>query len=138
MEKDDEYLDYLEPYFLEDIGFNERQQYTTDSVRSVEWVMEVPTDDNETKHEVAVSYEVSISDNPTASWKENLSWYFEGVYLKTISLKKRKQYELFRSEMDGINEDAADFLEDGTLTRTSLPIATKQELEDFVKNLKKI
>ena len=134
----DEYLEYLGPYFLEDLGFNERQQYTTDSVRSVEWVIDVPSEDNEVRHEISVLYELFISDGLSASYKDNLSWTFEGVYLKTISLKKRKQYELFRSKMDGIYQDAADFLEDGTLTRTSLPIATKQELEEFVLNMKRI
>lgn len=136
MDQDDEYLDYLEPYFLEDLGFKDRRQYTTESVRSVEWVIEIPSDDNETEHEVVVLYELYISDNPTASWTENLSWHFEGVYMKTISLKKRKQYKILQSKMDGIYQDASDFLEDGTLTRINLPLTTKQELVNFIRNKK--
>jgi hypothetical protein len=135
MDQDDEYLDYLEPYFLMDLGFKDRRQYTTDSVRSVEWVIEVPSDDKETMHEVAVLYELSISDNPTASWTENLSWYFEGVYLNTISLKERRRYELYREDMQFIPEETEAFLENGTILRTRLPIETKQELEGFVNSL---
>ena len=133
MNEHDEDLQYLEPYFLEDLGFKKRQQCTSDSVRSVEWVIPVPSDNNETRHEISVLYELNIYDDPSASYTDNLGWFFDGVYLKTISLKKRKRYELFRLKMDGIYEDSDDFLNDGTLARTNLPIRTRRELEDFVK-----
>jgi hypothetical protein len=137
MNHNDEYLEDLEPYFLSDLGFEQRRQHTADPARSVEWSIAVPSDDNETRHEVAVLYELFITDNPAASWTENLNWYFEGVYLNTISLEERKQYELFREQLDVYPEDTDTFLENGTILRTRLPIETKQELVEFVNKLKR-
>ena len=135
MDDDDEYLGYLDPYFLEDLGFKERRQFTTDTVRLSEWSIAVPSDDNETRHEIGVLYELSISDSPDVSWTDNLSWYFEGVTLNTVSVEGRKRYERLRSVMDGTYEDSHAFLNNGTITRTELPIETKQELVDFVNKL---
>lgn len=74
-------LDIDPPQFLEGLGFTERWQSTTDCLRLVEWWRDLPGWGESHTHRVTVLYEVFISDDPHASWLDNLDWEFIGVYL---------------------------------------------------------
>ncbi|MFA5315803.1 MAG: hypothetical protein WC369_00055 [Dehalococcoidales bacterium] len=127
-EQNEQSLKEIDPYTLGKLGFQERSQEASDTLRYVEWFITVPGTGEEVGHELVVLYELSISDNPNVSYKENLSWSFEKVYLNTIDPEARNRCAELRSKI-GAREEAWEFLEKGVISKIELNISTLKDLK---------
>jgi hypothetical protein len=73
-----------EPTFLKRLGFKSREEDTTDTVRSVCYEKAFQSDDSQVKLKIQVEFEKTYRDDPMASYNDNVTYSYSGVYLKVI------------------------------------------------------
>ena len=73
-----------EPTFLEKLGFTCREEDTTDPRRSVTYRKTIDSIGSQVRFVIQVEFEMWIRDDPFATYTENVSYGFEGVYLRVI------------------------------------------------------
>lgn len=130
---------HLNPEFLRPWGFEERAQSTSDPERVVRWTLALPTgklrpNDEDCEIEPCLSlelvlhYGLSISDDPLASWYDNLSHDLERVWLQVVDPKRRKAYVESRREFWGPQEGQRDFENEGGIVGLPVHIETVGDL----------
>jgi hypothetical protein len=65
-------------------GYVRRDQSTTDVARSVWFEKIYDSCDSQARLILQIEFDLSISDDPFATYKENLSYSFNGVYLRVV------------------------------------------------------
>lgn len=65
-------------------GFSRREEDTTDSVRSVWFERTFDSIESQVRFVLQVEFELAIDDDPNVSYTENLSYSFNGVFLRVI------------------------------------------------------
>jgi hypothetical protein len=128
------------PFFLERLGFREREQTTTDDCRLAEWVLPVTgsaydcAGDEHTGVALCVLYELSIYDDPNVRYIDNLHYQFRCVSLRVYDVETESRREAMRGTAYACESDS-DFLDDGTLVRVDLPVHTKPQLRSLLRLL---
>ena len=81
-----------EPTFLGKLGFTSREEDSTDSRRLVWWERTFQATDCQVKLIVQVVFEMSLRDDPSASYLDNVSYEFNKVYLKVVD-RRMEEYD---------------------------------------------
>lgn len=85
------------PYKLEKHGYKIVEEDTASSCRWV-WCKKSFQHLNEAlEFEVTIEYEVSIADDPYASYSENHTYFFNRVYLSIYDLEENEECDLKRN-----------------------------------------
>lgn len=79
-----------EPEFLIGNGYARREEETTESVRLVWYEKTFGSFESNLRFVIQIEFELSISDAPYASWTENCTYCFNGVYLVVIDRQMRR------------------------------------------------
>jgi hypothetical protein len=121
--------DFKEPGFLLKMGFTRTEEDSTDNYRWVHYSRTFQSDKSTFKFIVRVVYEMSLRDDPEASYEENVSYSFEHVYLLVTD---RCMEQL---EVHGLTCFDEDSEKPRFVGATKLNIQTRAELKALVKML---
>lgn len=115
-----------EPSFLAQFGFERRDEITTNPDRYVWYEKTFKRYTSQLCLVVQVEFELFISDDPEASYTENLSYSFNRVFLRVID----RQMVADGSEGDELwYDEETEFLRE--IDRWRLPIQTVEQLNAF-------
>jgi len=79
-----------EPEFLEKDGFIYREEESTDSVRWVWYEKAFESIESQLRFIIQVEFEMDIYDEPFASYAENRTYSFNGVYLIVVDRQMQR------------------------------------------------
>ena len=79
-----------EPTFLEKLGFTGREQDSTDTVRWVWYERTIDSYKSQVRFVIQVEFEMFITDDPVASYTDNVSYSFNRIYIKVIDRHMEK------------------------------------------------
>jgi len=105
------------------LGFTRHEEDTADTVRSVWYRKAFDSIDSNVKIEVEVEFELSISDDPYASYTDNLDYFWNGCFIRVID---RQMDRLSNQDFDEETERPR------SVGRLRLKMHTLEELKKFV------
>lgn len=119
-------LFYDDPDSLIDYGFEKRVQHTCYPNRMVWYEKIIQSVETQIKFIIQIEFDLFISDDPGASYTDNLDYSFNGVYIVVFDRQMEKIYNLEYDE----ETDMPNFI-----GRKQLNINTLDEVQQLCKLL---
>jgi hypothetical protein len=115
------------PNMLLERGYVRKDEYTTDTLRSVIFEKAIASSESQLKLLVQIHFELAISDNVGYDYEQNCSYSFNRVHLEVINRQMERENNRY------FDEESEDPISVGTL---KLDIESLAEVERLVRLLK--
>ena len=111
-----------------DLGFTKEEEDTTDSNRLIWYTMTFDPCDSNVRFKLVITFDLSISDNPEATWIENCLYSWKGCHIEVVD---RQMVERRKEDFDEDTEDPR------TIGIYPLSAYTLEEITSLTKTLGK-